>query len=306
MNSQTRSISLPGAAALVTATVIATLFLYSLYVRSTMSPLTADVLAVLLANGIQSLVFRAGLVFLIVRWFDERQGHLVFRRPALMLTIYGLCLLVWQLAQSWLFRTLLVSLTDNSTKQTFIVGITAPLNTALYALVAGLAWRFITHVFRDDASTTAPPDNAVRHIAGLAAWLFATVLLFVMTQAVSLMLDYYNDDLELVILNFVGAVVVPTALVFAGTIFGLPHALNRLHVWRLLGASFAAMVSVVLLGYGAMRLLGVAFDWNNLMSGVLAIVVLTITCVAFRMWFRVFYAAVREPTAATFQGTQQS
>ncbi|WP_124832224.1 hypothetical protein [Burkholderia sp. Bp9031] len=304
MNSQTRSISLPGVAALVAAAVIAVLFLYSLYVRSTMFPLATDVLAVLLANCIQSLVFRAGLVFLIVRWHGERRGQLAFRRPAPMLTIYGLCLLVWQVAQTWLFRTLMVSLTNDSAKQTFIVTITAPLNAALYALVAWLAWRFVTRMFRNDAFPMAPPDNAAWRIAGLAAWLFASVLLFFMTQAVPLMLDYYDDDFNLVMLNFVGAVVVPAALVCAGAKLGVPRDLGRLHVWRFLGASLAAMVSVLLLGYGTMRILGIVSAAINLMSGMLTITILAGICLAYRISFRAFYAAVRGQAAEPSQGMQ--
>ena len=58
MNSPTRPVSLPGAAALVAALIITLLFLSGLYVQLTRFSLDTRMLALQLASFIQSLVFR--------------------------------------------------------------------------------------------------------------------------------------------------------------------------------------------------------------------------------------------------------
>ncbi|WP_139319909.1 hypothetical protein, partial [Serratia marcescens] len=98
MNSTTRPISLPGAAALIAALIITVLFLPSLYVQLTRFSLDTQMLALQLASFIQNLVFRTGLVYLIVRWHGEHRDQLAFRRPARLLASYASCLLVWQIA----------------------------------------------------------------------------------------------------------------------------------------------------------------------------------------------------------------
>ncbi|MGU7774188.1 hypothetical protein ACV229_28930 [Burkholderia sp. MR1-5-21] len=306
MNSQARPVSLPCTAAVIAAAVTAAPFLSSLYFLSKASSLSADVLAVQLANLIGSLVFRAGLVFLIVLWHGEQRGQLAFRRPALLLTVYASCLLGWQIAQIWIFQALIRSLSDDAANLSLIVTIITPLNAVLYTLVAWLTWWFITHMLRKDALPLTLPGNARRRIAGLAAWLFASVLLSFMTQAMQMLLDYFDDDLKLVMLNYIGTAAIPTALVFAGAMLGLPRDLSRLHGWRLLGASLAAMASVSLLVYVALSILGNVLGTANLMSGMLTVTVLAGTGLAYRMWFRVFYAAVSRPTAETSQGMQSS
>ncbi|KWO10411.1 hypothetical protein DF022_12975 [Burkholderia cepacia] len=259
-------------------------------------------LAVQLSTFIGSLVFRSGLVFLIVRWHGEYRDQLAFRRPALPLTAFALCLLVWQAAQVLVFQALVGMLRGGSLSLTHIVTLIAPVNAVLYALVAWLAWWFVTHLFRNDALPGAPRGNARRRIAGLAAWLFASVLLLFMTQAVMILLDHFDDDLKLVMLNYVGGIVVPAAIVFAGAMLGLPRDLGRLHVRRLLGASLASMVSVLLLAYAVLRLVGDVLGIASLMSGMMPVVVLAGTGAAYWVWFRVFYAAVRRETAGPSQG----
>ena len=81
MNSPTRPVSLPGAAALVAALIITLLFLSGLYVQLTRFSLDTRMLALQLASFIQNL-FRTGLVYLIVRWHGEHRDQLAFRRPA--------------------------------------------------------------------------------------------------------------------------------------------------------------------------------------------------------------------------------
>ncbi|UXU89743.1 hypothetical protein [Burkholderia sp. S-53] len=306
MNSQTRSLSLPGIAALIAALVIAAPFLYGLHVQSTMAPLSADMLSVQLTSFIASLVYRTGVVFLIVRWHGEHRDQLAFRRPALLLTVYALCLLAWQVAQIFIIQSVVRSLANDGARLTVIVTLIAPLSAALYAFVAWFAWWFVTRMFRNDAIPVAPRGHAARRIAGLAAWLFASVLLLFMTQAVTMLLDYYDDDLKLVMLNYLGAVAIPAALAFAGAMLGLPRDLARLHGWRLLGASLVAMASIALLAYGALHLLGNVFGSVSLLSGMLTIVVLAGICVAYWVWFRVFYAPVDRDTAETSQGMQSS
>lgn len=307
MNTQARPVSLPWTAAVIAAVVTTAPFLSSLYFLAKASSLSPDLLAVNLANFIGSLVFRTGLVFLIVQWHGEQRGQLAFRRPALLLTIYASCLLVGQLAQILLHQALMRSWSDGIYSLNLIVTIIAPLNAVLYSLVAWLTWWFITRMRRKDALPVAAHGNARRRIAGLAAWLFASVLLSFMTQALQMLLDYFDDDLKLVMLNYIGTVAIPTAVVFAGTMLGLPRDLSRLHGWRLLGSSLAAMACVSLLAYGALQVLGRnVLDRASLTSGILTVVVLAGIGVAYRMWFRVFYVTVRSPIAETSQGMQSS
>lgn len=237
MNTQARPVSLPRTAAAIAAVVAAAPFLSGLYFLAKASSLSPDVLAVNLANLIGSLVFRTGMVFLIVQWHGEQRGQLAFRRPALLLAIYASCLLGWQIAQMFLQQALMGSLGDSIYSLNLIVTIITPLNAVLYSLVAWLTWRFITRMRRKDALPLASDGNARRRIAGLAAWLFASVLLSFMTEAIQMLLDYFDDDLKLVMLNYMGAAAIPTALVFAGAMLGLPRDLSRLQGWRRLISS---------------------------------------------------------------------
>ena len=133
--------------------------------------------------------------------------------------------------------------------------------------------------------------------AGLAAWLFASVCLLLMTTTVPMLLDYFDDDLARMMFGYVGAVAVPAGLVFAGTRLGLPRDLVRLHGWRLLGASLAAMASTSVVFFGG------AVAWRHagagVLSGTMAIVVLGSAFVACWVWFRVFYASVSRDTVET-------
>ncbi|WP_041493415.1 hypothetical protein [Burkholderia lata] len=302
MTSQPRQISLPGTAALIAAVINMVPFLIGLYVWTTKSSPSVSMLAVQLSSFLGSVVFRTGLVFLIVRWHGEKRDQLAFRRPVLPLAAYGLCLLVWQAAQVLVFQALVRMLSGGALSLTHIVTLLAPLTAALYALVAWLAWRFVTHLFRSEALHGVPRGHARWRIAGLAAWLFASVLLIFMPQAVVMLLDHFDDNLKLVMLNFVGGIVVPAAVVFAGAVFGLPRDLGRLHVRRLLAASLASMVSVLLLAYGVLRMLGDVLGIASLMSGMMPVVVLAVTGVAYWVWFRVFYAAARRETVETSGG----
>ena len=256
---------------------------------------------------IGSLVFRTGLVFLIVQWHGERRGQLAFRRPGLLLAIYASCLLGWQIARIFLFQALMRTLNDGGESLNLIVTIMAPLDAVLYSLVAWLAWSFITRMLREDALPVAVHRNARRRIAGLAAWLFASVLLFLMTRAMHMLLAFFDDDLKLVMMNYIGAVAIPTALVFAGTVLGLPRDVRRLHGWRLLGASLVAVVFVSLLTFVALEVLAdILFRWTSLAFAILTVVVLVGIVGAYRMSFRVFYDAVRRPIAETSQEMQSS
>ncbi|VWD43544.1 hypothetical protein BLA18110_07074 [Burkholderia lata] len=297
MTSQSRQFSLPGAAALIAAVITTAQFLLGLYVWSTKSSLSVTMLAVQLSSFIASLVFRTGLVYLIVRWHGERRDQLAFRRPALPLTAYALCLLVWQAAQILVIQALVGMLRGGALSLTHIGTIIAPLNAVLYVFVAWLAWWLVTHLFRNDALPGAPRGHARRRIAGLAAWLFVSALQFFMPQALMILLDYHDDDLKLVMLNYVGGVVLCAAVVFAGARFGLPRDLGRLHIRRMLGASLASVVSVLLLAYGVLRVLSDVLGMVSLMSGMMPIVVLAGTGAAYWVWFRVFYAGASRVTA---------
>ena len=307
LNTQARSLSLPSTAAVIAAVVVTASFLPGLYFLAKEPSLSPEVLALDLGNLIGSLVFRTGLVFLIVQWHGEQRGQLAFRRPALLLVIYGSCLLGWQIAQIFLFQALMRTLNDGIYSLNLIVTMITPLNAVLYSLVAWLTWSFITRLLREDALPLAVHGNARRRIAGLAAWLFASVLLSLMAETMHMLLDYFDDDLKLVMMNYVGAVAIPAALVFAGTVLGLPRDVSRLHGWRLLGASLVAVACVSLLAFGALQVLGgILLPRASLMSGILTVVVLVGIAVAYRMSFRLFYAAVRRPIAETSQGMQSS
>ncbi|KER74570.1 hypothetical protein HR51_05815 [Burkholderia cepacia] len=301
MTSPSRQRSLPGAAALIAAAITTAQFLIVLYVWSTRSSPSVGVLAVQLSSFIESLVFRSGLVFLIVRWHGEHRDRLAFRRPVRPLTAYALCLLLWQAAQILVYQALTGLLDSGALSLAQMGTIIAPVNAVLYALVAGLAWWFVAHLFRNDALPGAPRGNPRRSIAGLAAWLYASALLLFMPQAVLMSLNYYDDNLKLVMLNYVGGLVICAAVVFAGAMFGLPRELGRLHVWRLLGASLASMVSVLLVAYGVLSVVGDTLGIISLLSGVMPIVALAGTGVAYWVWFRVFYAAARREAAETSQ-----
>ncbi|PXX38087.1 MULTISPECIES: hypothetical protein [Burkholderia] len=305
MNSPTRPVSLPVAAALVAALIITVLFLSGLYVQLTKFSPTSQTVALQLASFIENLVFRTGLVYLIVRWHGEHRDQLAFRRPAWLLTVYALCLLVWQIAQIFIIQAVVLSLAGNGTHLTAIVKLIAPVSAVLYAFVAWLAWWFVTRMFRNDALPEAPRGHAARYIAGLAAWLFASVWLLLMTWTVPMLLDNFDDDLARVMFSYVGAVAVPAALVFAGARLGLPRDLVRLYGWRLLGASLAAMASVSVLFYLALHSLGSLLG-VSVLSGMMAIVVLGGAFVAYWVWFRVFYAPVGRDIVETSQGMPSS
>ncbi|MBY8607641.1 hypothetical protein [Burkholderia arboris] len=305
MNSPTRPVSLPGAAALVAALIITVLFLSGLYVQLTRFSLDSQMLAIQLTSFIQNLVFRTGLVYLIVRWYGEHRDQLAFRRPARLLTAYALCLLVWQIAQIFIIQLVVVSLAGNGTHLTAILKLMAPVSAALYAFVAWFAWWFVTRMFRNDALPEAPRGHATRYIAGLAAWLFASVWLLLMTQTVPMLLNTFDDNLVRVMVSYVGALVVPAALIFAGARLGLRRDLVRLHGWRLLGASLAAMASVSVLFYLALQLLDGMLE-VGVLSGMMAIVVLGGAFVAYWVWFRVFYAPVGRDTVETSRGMSSS
>ncbi|VBB15569.1 hypothetical protein [Burkholderia stabilis] len=306
MNSQTRSVSLPGAAALVAALIITVLFLPSLYVQLTKFSPSSQMVVIQLTSFIQNLVFRTGLVYLIVRWYGEHRDQLAFRRPARLLAAYALCLLVWQVAQIFIIQVMMLSLVGNGAHLTAILTLIAPVSAVLYACVAWLAWWFVTRVFRNDAlPAEAPRGHATRSIAGLAAWLFASVWLLLMTQTVPMLLDTFDDDLMRVMFSYVGALVVPAALIFAGARLGLRRDLVRLHGWRWLGASLAAMASTAVLFYLALQLLESLLG-VSMLSGVMAIVVLGGAFVAYWVWFRVFYAPVGRETAETSRGLPSS
>ncbi|CAB3756312.1 hypothetical protein GQ57_02015 [Burkholderia sp. MSh2] len=299
MNSPARPISLPGIAALIAAVFTTAPFLYGLYVRSTMSPLPVNVLAMQLSGFFGSLVFRTGLVYLIVRWHGERRDRLAFRRPAWPLAAFALCLAIGQVAQMLMFQTVVRSLRGGPFTLTQIVTLVVPLSAALFALVAWLGWAFVAHLFRNDALPTVTRGNARPRIAGVAAWLFASVMLILVTQAVPVLLDSFDGNPGLAALNYAATVAVPVAVAFAGALFGLPRGLERLHVWRLLGASLAAMATVLLLAYEMLSLLGSVFGIVNLVTGTLPWMVPVGIAVAYWLWFRVFYGVARRETAGT-------
>ncbi|WP_175718633.1 hypothetical protein [Burkholderia anthina] len=305
MNTQARVVSLPKMAASVAAVAVTVPFLYSLYFLRA-SSLSDDVLAMRLVAFIGNLVFRTGLVFLIVQLHGERRGQLAFRRPALLLAIYGACLLGWQFGQGFLFQALMRSLSDTPAYLRLMFAIVAPLSAMLYSLVAWLTWRLVTRMLRNDVLPAIPSGNVARRIAGLAAWLFACVLLTFAPQVVYMLVNYFDGDFNLIMLKCVGMVVVPAAIVYVGTRSGLPRNLGRLHGWRWLGASLAAMASISLLAYGALHAIGNVLDNINVMSRVLTIIVLAGAGVAYRMCFRAFYAAVGRSAADTSQGMQSS
>jgi len=301
MNSATRPVSLPGAAALVIALLMTVLFLSSLSVMLPRFHATSQIVALQLASFIEGLVFRTGLVYLIVRLHGEHRDQLAFRRPAWLLASYASCLLAWQFAQMFLYPVVLQSLIGHGVPLTVITGLMAPVNAVLFAFVAWFAWWFVTRMFRSDALPAVPRGHAARYIAGLAAWLFASVWMLLVTWAVPMMLDTFDDNVGRVMVGYVGAVAVPAALVFAGAKLGLPRDLVRLHGWRLLGASLAAIASVSVLFYLALRLLESMLG-VSVLSGTMAIVVLVGAFVAYRVWFRVFYAPVSRDTVETSQG----
>ncbi|WP_412529299.1 hypothetical protein [Burkholderia lata] len=305
MSSQTRPSSLPAVAALIAALITTVLFLAGLYVQLTKLSLTSQIVALQLASFIESVVFRTGLVYLIVRWHGERRGQLAFRRPARLLASYALCLLAWQIAQIFIIQAVLLSLFNSGTHLMVISKLVPPVSAVLYAFVVWLAWWFVTRVFRNDALPDAPRDHAAGYIAGLAAWLFASVWMLLMTWTVPILFDHFDDSLVRLMVGYVGAVIVPAGLVLVGARLGLSRDLVRLHGWRWLGASLAAMASLAVLFYLVLRLLESLLGMRAL-SVTMAIVVLGGAFVAYRVWFRVFYAPVSGDTVETSQGMPSS
>ncbi len=198
------------------------------------------------------------------------------------------------------------SLSDTPAYLRLMLAIVAPLSAMLYSLVAWLAWLLVTHLLRNDVLPVIPSGNVARRIAGLAAWLFACVLLTFAPQIVYMLVNYVDDDFNLIMLNCIGMVVVPAAIVYVGTRSGLPRNLGRLHGWRWLGASIAAMASISLLAYGALHAIGNVLDNINAMSGRLTIIVLAGAGLAYRMCFRAFYSAVGRSATGTSQEMQSS
>lgn len=302
MNANSRPTALPWMAAAVAAAVTIVVFLYALHVVSALSSRSDDDrLTFMWSSFISSLVLHAGLAFLIAQWHGERHGQLAFRRRAPLLAIYALFLLAWQAVEVFAVRALVRRLTigalgavgefdNDGTYQGLVLRLSGFVIPVLYILVAWLAWWLATRLLRKDALPGTSSVNVRLRVAGLAAWTLAVLLLFQMPQGVALLQERFDDNPALAVMSgYVGITVILVALAFAGALRGLPRNLGQLHGWRLLGASFAAMITAVALTLSALGSLQLT---GSLMAGLLIVILTSGIGAAYWLWVRVFYAGV--------------
>ncbi|MBN3786838.1 hypothetical protein [Burkholderia sp. Ac-20353] len=289
-------------AAAVAAIVPTLLFVYSLHRLLASSSLPEDRVAIIGSAFIFGIVFNAGLAFLIAQWHGERHEQLAFRRPALLLAIYALFLAVWEIARGYLANALVQGFIDrDELYQKLVIMLLPMVNPVLYTLVAWLAWWFATRLLRKDALPGIPSVDARLRVAGLAAWTLACALLFLMPQAMAMLLIRFDDGPGPAgaVAGYIGAAAIPVALAFAGALRGLPRGLARLHGWRLLGSSIAAMISVSLLAYGAMQVLSSLHLPASVAAGLLIVIVVVGVGAAYWLFTRMLFAGVRHVAVAS-------
>jgi len=295
MANPARPSPLPWLAAAVALSLGLAIFLATVLLRHGLAALDERARAMAYAAALGNLTFRAGMAFLVAQWHGERHGRLAFRRPALVLALFALFLLGWQVLQIELIDGVLRLVAAASLTRLALVALpfAYPL---LHAVSTWLAWVLATWIMRGDA-LPRPPANVRWRAAGLMTWLLASALLICMPMGMSMAQVYGSMDGTTAAAGYLGAIAVPLALAFVGAWLGAPRFLAHIHGWRLLGAGIAAPVScAALLFYG----FGTAADAAPLLrmepslaATLLAAAGAALCLLAYWLWTLLCYAGLR-------------
>lgn len=289
---------LPWFAAAVAAVVSSLPFLLSLILRRG-QPVNENVLAMAWVSAATGVAFSAGASFLVAQAHGERHGRLAFRRPAIVLALFALFLLIWSALQIELVSLLVHQLTSSEPMAQAVLKISGVFYPVLRGLGIWLTWVLAASIMHKDA-LPSPPANLRWRAAGLLAWTLASVVLIFMPMGVA-MFTVYGIDYATAIASCAAAAAVPIVLAFAGAWLGLPRRLTHIHGWRLLGTAFCALASGGYLLYRIFKLAADALPAR--MEGVLAVpffaVASALLCLAtYWLWTLPFYAGTRRPPAA--------
>jgi len=286
-----RPAPLPWLATLIALIVGVVPFLISLAVQHGFSAMSEGARAIAYASAVGSLVFRAGVAFLVAQWHGERHGQLAFRRPAIVLALFGVLLLCWQGVQIGA-ASLMVRLAMTGSSMRIMLAASSVLYPLLYALGTWLAWIIAVRIMRQEALPW-PSFNARWRAAGLAAWTLASVLAMLAPATVAMINTLGIDGYALALASYAGAAVIPIMLAFAGAWLGLPRYLAGIHGWRLLGATVGALVSGGWLAYRGSDVLG-SLPLDALLSVVVTIGASLLLCLgAYWVWTFALYTGLR-------------
>lgn len=289
---------LPWLAAAVALSLGLAIFFATVLLRHGLSSLDERARAMAYAAALGNLTFRAGVAFLVVQWHGERHGRLAFRRPALVLALFALFLLGWQIVQAGLIDgAIRLAAAASLTRVALVVlPFAYPL---LHAFSTWLAWMAAAWIMRREARPQSPANLRWR-AAGLMAWLLASALLLCMPMGMSMAAQYGAVDDLAAAAGYLGMAAVPLIFAFAGAWFGMPRLLTRIHGWRWLGAAMAAPVScaaVIFYGFDAvadaMPLLRME---PSLAATLLAVAGAALCLFAYWLWTLLFYAGLHRST----------
>lgn len=289
-----RPAPLPWLATLIALIVGVVPFLISLAVQHDFSTMSEGARAIAYASAAGSLVFRAGVAFLVAQWHGERHGQLAFRRPAIVLALFGVLLLCWQGVQIGA-ASLMVRLAMTGSSMRIMLAASSVLYPLLHALGTWLAWIIAVRILRQEALPW-PSFNARWRAAGLAAWTLASVLAMLAPATVAMINTLGIDGYALALASYAGAAVIPIMLAFAGAWLGLPRYLAGIHGWRLLGASIGALVCGGWLAYRGFDLLG-SLPLDALLSVLVTVGASLLLCLgAYWAWTFALYTGLRRGT----------
>lgn len=290
-----RPAPLPWLATLVALIVGVVPFLISLSVQHGLSAMSEGARAVAYASTAGSLVFRAGVAFLIAQWHGERHQRLAFRNPAIVLSLFGVFLLCWQGVQIGAVM-LVARVASSGVQMRSLLVMSTVLYPLLHAFGTWLAWIIASRTMRNDALPW-PTFNARSRTAGLAAWMLASVLAMLTPMAMS-MLASLGLGYSIAAAGYAGVALFPVAFAFLGAWLGLPRYLAGIHGWRLLGATVGTLASGAWLIYRAMDTLA-ELSLDSVMGTVLLGIGGVLLCLAaFWAWTWAFYASLRRGAAA--------
>lgn len=287
---------------LAAATAVAVAILPFLFTLKFMLARNAEgqdpaLLWIMLATFGSGLLFKGWVTFLIAQWRGERRGELAFRRPALLMLVFAVGLLVWIALTILLYQLAFATLHQSGVRIDLMNAAMTLLSPLLSTLGIWLAWWVATRLLRNDVLPSLAQPNMAPRVAGLAALSLAVVLLGA-TPLVLPTLTLAISDTSLSLLVYWSSAIVPVALAFVGALLGLRGGVPAVHGGRLLGASLVAIVSAGLLSYGSFvltsDLLRPQFDLSAGVAATLcAVMLLTGIVGCYGLWIHVFYRGVR-------------
>lgn len=282
---------LPWYAAAVALIIGLAPLLFSLVSPHGLSSLNERMRAITLMSTLGSVVFRVGATFFVAQWHGERYGRLAFQRPALVLALFGVFMLCWQLVVM-AAATLPMRLAADATSMRLVLLVSSVLFPLLHALGIWLSWLLAAWIMRKEALPW-PPANLRWRAAGLAAWTLASLLAQLTPMAVVMVNTLGIDGYALAAASYAGAAVIPIMLAFAGAWLGLPRYLAGIHGWRLLGATVGALVCGGWLAYRGFDLLG-SLPLDALLSVLVTVGASLLLCLgAYWAWTFALYTGLR-------------